>query len=400
MVILQRRNNGIRHALACAALYAIAQSIAFAQSTGGSLPTPIQADTPTSVANRSQAEVVAYWTPNRILNAKPIELHPSVGANGLPTAQPTAEGGPSVRTEGAAPTIQFDRPPTVLIPEDLLPAAGRLGTPVESVQPAGGVSPTATSSTGAHFTTYRVFPDGAVNAYPNKPAGKLLFSDPNTGGDYICSASVIQRRLVVTAGHCVSSPSTNPAQRYFYTNFMFIPGYRNGVAPVGTWTPSQIRVTQVWYASNGSVPNAQDVAIMVMRDNGGSAIGNVTGWYGSWTNRLALNHLTMIGYPGNLDNGQRMEMNQAGTFANGGNNTYIYGSAMRGGSSGGPWIQDYGIKPVANPGIPALGGNYVVSVTSYGPVATGPKYQGASNLDNRFTNMFNNSCAAAAGNCQ
>ena len=42
---------------------------------------------------------------------------------------------------------------------------------------------------------------------------------------------------------------------------------------------------------------------------------------------------------------------------------------------------NYGVAPASNPGIAGMGTNIVVSVTSYGPVATEPKYQGGSNLN-------------------
>jgi hypothetical protein len=93
-----------------------------------------------------------------------------------------------------------------------------------------------------------------------------------------------------------------------------------------------------------------------------------------------------------------MEINNAQTFRSGGSNTFIYGSAMRGGSSGGPWTQDYGVKPVSNP-VVSLGNNFLIAVTSYGPIATEPKYQGASNLDARFLNVLRNACNSNPGNC-
>jgi hypothetical protein len=140
--------------------------------------------------------------------------------------------------------------------------------------------------------------------------------------------------------------------------------------------------------------------MLVMNDDSlRRRIGTVTGYLGYSTLQLAKNHVTMIGYPGNLDSGQRMEINHAFTFGDGGNNTYLYGSGMRGGSSGGPWIMDYGVAPASNPVIPS-GGNILISVTSYGPSATEPKYQGASNLDSRFLSLLTSACGSStSGNC-
>ena len=123
--------------------------------------------------------------------------------------------------------------------------------------------PEATSSFGARFTTGRVFPDAATTTYPNSTVGKLFFHDPRTGEDFVCSASVLRPRLIATAGHCVTHPSTVPAQRYFFTNFLFVPAFRNGAAPFLSWTSSQQWVANAWFFSNGSVPNEQDVAILM-----------------------------------------------------------------------------------------------------------------------------------------
>ena len=399
-----RRTDSTRIALwATLALTAFTQTATFGQTTGQTVATGTvtQLGNSSSNSNTIQAEAEAYWTAQRLLAAKPLDLHPSIGPNGLPDAtQAVPDSTPPVRGEGAAPTTAANPGAwdiKTLIPEVYLQQDG--SQKESGAEPGSAIVPNGTSSFGAYFTTYRVFPDVATMTYPNLTTGKLFFSDPRTGGNFVCSASTLQRRLVVTAGHCVTHPSTNAALRYFYTNFFFVPAFRFGIAPVGTWTPRAAWVTNTWYFSDGSVPNAQDVGMLVMNDNGGRAIGNVTGWLGYFTNQLGRNHSTMLGYPCNLDACQRLEINHGQTFASGGNNTYIYGSSMRGGSSGGPWIQDYGVRTVSNP-IASLGNNYLIAVTSYGPIATEPKYQGASNLDSRFISLKNAACGtASSGNC-
>jgi hypothetical protein len=46
----------------------------------------------------------------------------------------------------------------------------------------------------------------------------------------------------------------------------------------------------------------------------------------------------------------------------------------------------------------SLGNNYLVAVTSYGPIATTLTYQRTSNLDFRFVSRLNLMCNAATGN--
>jgi V8-like Glu-specific endopeptidase len=351
----------------------------------------------------TQAEIEAYWTPERLLSAQTIELHPEVDARGLPIVSEVAtQPGQSVFVDGAEASFKLgNSAQRILIPANLLP----------TVEPADGIQKDATSSFGAYFTTSRVFPDAATTAGPNKTIGKLFFTDPRTGTNFVCSASVLRFRLVVTAGHCVAHGSPTPSDQYFYSKFMFVPSELSGAAPNGTWTPSGELVTSNWVGS-GSVPNEQDVGMLIIKDqkingNGPYRIGHITGYLGyAYCNGtdcsnppISDNALTILGYPCNLDSCERMELTSAQTYESGGSNTWIYGSAFRGGASGGPWIQDYGVNPS---GAPAglLGNNYVEAVTSYGPTSTTPMYLGASAWDNRFKNMLTSACGIApAGSC-
>ena len=164
---------------------------------------------------RGAAEVEAYWTPQRLLTAKPLDLQPVNGFSGLFTCCAAQSGrSAGIRAEGAPPKVAVaPNEAKIVIPESYLEP------------PMFGVIPNLTSSFGAHFTTYRVFPDAAVSAYPNRTAGKLFFTDPKTGDNYVCSAATLRPRIVATAGHCVSQPAMYAAQRYLYTNFLFVPAY-------------------------------------------------------------------------------------------------------------------------------------------------------------------------------
>ncbi len=338
-----------------------------------------------------------FWTAERLLSAKTLQPALRVAADGLPLVSDTAESfnAPSVKSDGGLPRIE----PGTSLQKTLISAADLADAQAaEQSESLGPVAPDASSAFGARFTTSRVFPDVSTVYYPYRTAGKLFFHDPRTGGNFVCSASVLRPRIIVTAGHCVTHASTSSDSRYFYSNFVFVPAYNNGSAPYGVWTPSEEWVTNTWYFSDGSVPNQQDVAMLIANDQR-SKLGYITGWLGYYTNQLGNNNVTMLGYPCNLDSCAKMQETFAQTFEYGGNNTDIYGSAMKGGASGGPWIQDFGIPPV---GAPAglLGNNYLVAVTSYQPVNTSLMYLGASNLDSRFLSLLTDACGAAtSGNC-
>ncbi len=341
--------------------------------------------------------VQQFWTPQRILNAKAPPVTLRVAADGKPLVADTeaAFRGAAQKSAGGLPDPQAAQnlQKTLVSPADFATFA--------ETDEADALSevPEASSPFGARFTTSRVFPDAASAAFPYRTAGKLYFHDPRTSFNYVCSASVLRPRIIMTAGHCVTHPSTSPYYRYFYTNFMFVPAYNNGSAPFGVWTPSAEWIINTWYYSDGSVPNAQDIGMLVARD-GRTKLGYTTGWLGYFTNQLGNNNVTMLGYPCNLDSCLKMEENFAQTYEYGGNNTYIYGSAMKGGSSGGPWIQDFGVNPSGAPS-GLLANNYLVGVTSYGPTNTALMFSGASNLDNDFLSLLSSACGAAStGNCQ
>ncbi|WP_428486827.1 trypsin-like serine peptidase [Rhodopila sp.] len=260
-------------------------------------------------------------------------------------------------------------------------------------------APEATSQFGLPFTTSQVQPGAALTTYPFSAAGKLFFSEPS--GDYVCSASVVRLRIVVTAGHCIASPANGTAPASFFSNWAFVPGYNNGSAPFGMWTPWAVGTTTEWYYGDGSVPNAQDIGMLIMNDQSYAQIGVWVGYLGYKTNSLAGNNVTMLGYPCNLDNCEIMERTDAGNGISGGNNTYEFGSAAGGGASGGPWVQDFGTPPTSTGAGSqnwALGANYLVAVTSYGPTGS-QGYLGASELDSSFTDLLNILCTAAPGNC-
>jgi hypothetical protein len=352
----------------------------------------------------SQTEIEAYWTPERLLSARPVELRVQLGENGVPIAnEMKTEQAPSRSVGGAASSAQIgEEAGKILVPEGF-----RLEAPEAQIE----ANPPATSSFGAYFTTTRVFPDAATTIYPYAAIGKLFFQDPRTGDNFVCSGSVLRYRVVVTSGACVAHGSSTAADQYFYSKFLFVPSERNGAAPYGTWTWSYVTTTYAWY-QNGSVPNQQDVGMLVLDDQkiGGKGpfkIGQVTGYLGyrycTGTNcsnpPISKNNLTILGYPCNLDSCERMEQTNAQTFESGGSNTWLYGSAMRNGAGGGPWIQDFGVNPA---GAPAglLGNNYAEAVTSYQPNNTLLMYEGASAFDARFFSLLTQACShAGAGGC-
>jgi V8-like Glu-specific endopeptidase len=245
-------------------------------------------------------------------------------------------------------------------------------------------------------------------SYPYRATGKLFFNIGNS--TFVCSASLIKRGVVVTAAHCVA----NFGQNQVYSNWQFVPGYRNGSAPFGVWTVLGALLLTSYLNGTDSCTVAgivclDDVAVLVLNTSAtGAYPGTATGWYGyGWDgfgftgNWLA--QITQIGYPGCLDNGAFMEVNNSyGYISSSLSYNIIIGSLMCGGSSGGPWLVNFGIRPgltgttqgsFANP-------NVVVGVTSWGYDSTSPKEQGASIfLSINIVPLVNFVCTAVPAAC-
>ena len=352
----------------------------------------------------SPEQVRAYWSPERLASARPFPIPvadlrlaeaaraelksvaPSAGSGGRRARRPSARVLPDynnylfdarlVRRPRARDLRQRPRGSSVL-----------LGVELE---------PTARGNFDLDFTSSRLVPEDARLTWPYSAAGKLFFSDGD--GDFICSGAVISARVVGTAGHCVFGDGG------FFSNFLFVPAFLLGEAPFGAWTANFVQAGSAWKASE-TVPNAGDWGVMAMDDQviGGSTekIGNVTGWIGWILGKLLPNHVHILSYPGNIDRGQRMHQTTTGQSETFPPNTAVFGSDLEGGSSGGAWVQNFGVKGQGGyKGSKNKTANRVVGFNSYASDDGRDEISGASNLDQDFKQIFNQACNDAPGNCR
>jgi len=358
------------------------------------------ADNP-SVTNPARSGQVGstsdYWTPQRMRGAVPLpipeaepgsDLKGAEDGSGMPSASP-GTGGP-----GAPPTVKVE-------PQSSATSWDHGQGPEDLVGSSSVEEPSSVGTDGCHFSSSRLVPQISDKKYPYRAVGKLFFTKPGIG-DFVCSGSVLRPRVVVTAGHCVHSG--NGLQSGFFANFLFCPAWRGGPnASYGCWDWAYLTTTTDWFNSGAVFPNAADYAMFEVQDRTINAvptrIADVVGFFGYATGVLSANHVHLLGYPVNFDNGNKMHQVTSGRCYAGGNNSERYGSDMKGGSSGGPWVQDFGQLANGQTVSSPSGPNLIVGITSYSNVSTDPKYQGSSIPDGRFQSLLDNVCAHRAGNC-
>lgn len=343
-----------------------------------------------------------FWNRLNMGRAEPYSL-PNV-ENDTPAAPAAslAQTGKSVSHAGAAPTVKV--PFTSADDRDAV-------TPI--IHKGAGErrdlsAPNMISQPGYPFTTARAGERVVTRTYPWATIGKLFFVDAQ-GRNSWCSASVVSQRLLLTAGHCLY----DQGQGVFHTQFTFYPAYdgtKKPVSPYCKWAWKRAIVPAEW--AFGPWPSSHDFGLVQLRDKAckgqpRNTIGQWVGWLGWATNTLIGNHITEMGYPANLDGGSVMQQTnsevRARDFGNPIGVVGEIGSAQSGGSSGGPWVQNFGVAPS---GLVPIGSNLfteplsVVAVKSYGDGNHNAwQYGGASILNSVFVEIWDTACAWQDGNC-
>jgi hypothetical protein len=153
--------------------------------------------------------------------------------------------------------------------------------------------------------------------------------------DYACTGTAVvsrNRDTVVTAGHCVSA-GPGPYAR----NWIFVPGYRDGSRPFGTWSARRLLAPASWLRT-GSTPD--DIGFAEVNLRAGRHLTDVVGAMRIAFDQPARGYVWAFGYPvGPPSLGRRVlycrgtvRRDPYGTTARG------LGCSMGGGSSGGPWL--------------------------------------------------------------
>jgi len=322
-----------------------------------------------------KTSIAVFTSHRRLLNATLAFMAVGCVCAGLANAQVTTQGGVTVLSVTAPGTVDFSSARVMPLPTNpgasnptqsliqALLSGSSLGTPGVSAGAAGDgatssasvplpasvasesdgvLSPEDFGTNNHPFSTERADLNTlATNTqYSYSPAGKLFFNI--SGAGYICSASLIKRGVIVTAAHCVA----NYGKKQFYSGWTFVPGYRNGAAPFGSWTGATAYVLTAYYAGTDGcatygVVCPDDVAVIVLNHQGSASSpvypGTNTGWFGYGWNGYGyvtgITQITQLGYPAGLNSAQYMERNDSyGYVSSSNSNNTVIGSDMNGGS--------------------------------------------------------------------
>lgn len=232
--------------------------------------------------------------------------------------------------------------------------------------PAGAIAPTA--PTIAHAD------DVGIQLNESQTVGKVYFTTPG-GGSASCSASTVssgKRRLVMTAGHCVHQGGGGQ----WYSNWQFVPRYRNGARPFGTFVAYQLTTRTAWINSRSY---DEDMAVAIMHNGGnwGLKVVDTVGGNGMRWNWGYSVYVTALGYPSNLGGGESQYYCQSGTWHAGGQQIRMWCN-MTYGSSGGPWLQEYNDQN---------GLGYINSVVSHGDNPGNGQFDGPY-FDNDIKSLY------------
>ncbi|MFJ2749366.1 trypsin-like serine peptidase [Streptomyces sp. NPDC087297] len=233
-------------------------------------------------------------------------------------------------------------------PLDVTAVPGRSRTPVATsatptaVAPTAAASPTAFPQAGGAWTG-----GGAVV----KTSGRVFFTmggrTASCSGDSITSAN---GSTVITAGHCVKY------QGAWHTNWVFVPAYNNGSAPFGQWSATKTFATDQWAASEDM---NMDVGLAVVAPLNGNTLSQTVGAQGILFNGGYNKKMYSFGFPAAAPyDGTKLVYcsgNSGKDFLL--TKDHSLGCNMTGGSSGGPWFQDFN---------EATGLGTQVSVNSFG----------------------------------
>ncbi|WP_419994020.1 trypsin-like serine peptidase [Streptomyces boninensis] len=280
---VRRRARTGRIAASLAAVGALIGGAVASAAPAGAAPSPWSHDASHQATNNSKS-LSSFWSPERMRSAQPLDLLPA----------DAADLGAKVR-ESAKKLI----PPT---------------------------SPKALPEGGGPWTG-----DGKVV----QTSGRVFFT--YQGRTASCSGNAVtsaNKSTVLTAGHCVKMEGA------WHKDWVFVPGYHDGQAPLGKWTAAKTLSTPQWSASEDL---NYDVGAAVVNPLDGKQLTDVTGAQGVAFNTGYNVDMYAFGFPAASPYDGEKLIYCSGRTSKDFLLSQDHGlnCDMTGGSSGGPWFTKF-----------------------------------------------------------
>ena len=193
------------------------------------------------------------------------------------------------------------------------------------------------------FKRYEITDPAATG--PNNDSGKL-FGAQSDGTTYVCSATAVNtyvRSVIFTAGHCVNDPPPPGGGGLgFASSLLFVPGYKSGNQPYGTFVAREVTALRGWTDSANF--NYDLAAITLGPNERGQQLQDAVGARGIAFNQSRTQLFESWGYPARAPfDGERLYVCESGYGGDEpspqiGPPAMGIGCDMKQGSSGGGWV--------------------------------------------------------------
>ncbi|WP_255948053.1 trypsin-like serine peptidase [Streptomyces odontomachi] len=232
-----------------------------------------------------------------------------------------------------AAAIPADGASATTAPPKAQPSAAPAADPL-SVAPRPAAATPETSPASPAVTAKGLAAD--VNA--SVLVGKVFFHNTVDGLDYVCSGSSVNstaQNVVLTAGHCVYDAGA------WVTDWVFVPYYDHGNRPYGTWYAANLTTFTGWTQNSYREYDVAFVNVWNNSDTLGHTVGGegLRTWSGIPQEVLGV---TALGYPAGAPyDGEWQYYCLGDATLDTSDNTLGMPCPLTGGSSGGPWMQEY-----------------------------------------------------------